>query len=63
MRDFDRFIQYVNDSGNSSFKWLQNIYSAQNSKQQGVSLALALTEEYINQIKANSCVHFAEQRI
>ena len=55
MRDFDRFIQYVNDSGNSSFKWLQNIYSAQNSKQQGVSLALALTEEYINQIKAGAC--------
>jgi galactokinase len=52
--DFDKFLSYVNESGNSSFKWLQNVHSEKNTHEQGVSLALALTEKYISQIKAGA---------
>jgi galactokinase len=49
--DFQQFLSLVNESGNSSFKWLQNVYSEKNTSVQGVSLALALTEKYISEIK------------
>jgi galactokinase len=53
--DFDTFLQLIKDSGNSSFKWLQNIYSPKNPGEQGVSLALALTEKYITDVKKGAC--------
>ena len=37
--NFQEFLELVEDSGNSSFKWLQNIYSTANVKEQGVALA------------------------
>ncbi len=49
--DFKQFLSLVNESGNSSFKWLQNVHSEKNTREQGVSLALALTEKYISEIK------------
>ena len=55
MRDFEKFLQYVKESGESSFKWLQNIYTTQDSRSQSVSLALALTEQYLEKIKAGAC--------
>lgn len=54
-KDFNQFLKLVNDSGNSSFKWLQNIYSTQNVKEQSVSLALALTEEFISTKGEGAC--------
>lgn len=53
--DFDRFLVLVNASGNSSFKWLQNCYSTKNPAGQGVSLALALTEDYLQRIGRGGC--------
>jgi len=53
--NFDRFLQLVNDSGNSSFKWLQNVYTTKNVFEQGVSLALALTENYIRKAGKGAC--------
>lgn len=53
--DFHKFLSLVNDSGNSSFKWLQNIYTTKNIHEQGVSLALAITEKYISEIGAGAC--------
>ena len=38
------FISLVKESGNSSFRYLQNVYSPANPKEQGISLALCLTE-------------------
>ena len=55
MRDFDRFIEYVKASGESSFKWLQNIYATKDSKSQSITLALALTEQFISKIKKGVC--------
>jgi len=48
-KDFPQFMALVKESGNSSFKWLQNIYTNKNVQEQGVSLALAITENFIEQ--------------
>ncbi len=45
--DFNEFLRLVNESGNSSFKYLQNVYSTSDVHEQGISLALALTEQYL----------------
>ena len=53
--DFERFLDLVNASGNSSMKWLQNCYTTQAPDDQGVTLALALSENYINRIGKGAC--------
>ena len=45
--DFDAFKEVVKASGESSFKYLQNIYSNHYVGQQAVSLALALSEDLL----------------
>lgn len=45
---FDRFKEGVEASGNSSYKFLQNIYSNHDADHQSVSLALALSERILN---------------
>ncbi len=45
--DFEYFKKLITDSGNSSFKYLQNVYSAKNVQSQGVSVALCLSEEIL----------------
>ena len=45
--DIDGFLNGVLASGNSSFKYLQNVYTTINVKEQGLSLALAITEGYL----------------
>ncbi len=54
-KDFKRFLELVNDSGNSSFKWLQNIYSSNDVAYQPVSLALAMTENFIKELGEGAC--------
>ncbi|HKK62809.1 MAG TPA: galactokinase family protein [Bacteroidales bacterium] len=53
--DFTKFLGFVTDSGNSSFKWLQNTYTSKKVDEQGVSLALALSESYIRSKGAGAC--------
>ncbi len=53
--DFNQFLKHVTESGNSSFKWLQNIYSTRNICEQSVSLALALSEQYIKDNSSGAC--------
>lgn len=53
--NFTNFLHLINESGNSSFKWLQNIYSITNVKEQSVSLSLALTEKFIEEKNAGAC--------
>ncbi len=53
--DFPLFLKYVKESGNSSFKWLQNIYSSSNVSCQNITLALAMTEEFIEINGAGAC--------
>jgi galactokinase len=47
----DAFLALVRESGGSSTELLQNIYSPKNPGEQGVSLALALTKNFL---KANN---------
>lgn len=45
--DIDAFLANVAASGNSSFKYLQNVYAASDVMHQNVSLALAISEEFL----------------
>ena len=42
------FFRNIRASGNSSYKFLQNVYTTQNVREQGLSLALCLTEEFLD---------------
>ena len=53
--NFSEFLKLINASGNSSFKFLQNIYTVKNIKEQGISLALALCEKFITEIGEGAC--------
>ena len=44
----DDFFSVVNESGASSFKYLQNVYTTANVSEQGLSLALALADGYLD---------------
>ncbi len=46
-RDIKEFFSCINNSGASSFKYLQNVYTTKNIEEQGLSLALAITEDYL----------------
>ncbi len=45
--DVEKFFENVLASGRSSFEYLQNVYTTINPKEQGLSLALALTDGYL----------------
>jgi galactokinase len=53
--NFARFLALVNDSGNSSAKWLQNSFSPKTPQDQGITLALALTELFLENKKTGAC--------
>lgn len=53
--NFDRFLELVKESGNSSWKWLQNICVPSNPKEQPMAICLALTEHFINLHKKGAC--------
>lgn len=46
--DVDTFLYNVTESGNSSFRFLQNVYPASCPKEQGVALAIALSEDILD---------------
>ncbi len=45
--NLDGFFEGVLASGNSSFKYLQNVYTTKKPEEQGLSLALAVSEGYL----------------
>lgn len=52
---FEDFLDNITASGNSSWKWLQNCYTTSNCQEQGISIALALTELFIQEKKRGAC--------
>ena len=46
--DTDRFFELVLASGRSSFQYLQNVYTTINVSEQGLSLALAVTDGFLS---------------
>lgn len=55
--DVDSFFIQVLSSGNSSFKYLQNVFTTINVKEQGLSLALCLADDFLRGDKAAHRVH------
>ena len=53
--NFEAFLSLVNESGNSSYKYLQNIYTPQNVNEQSVSLALAMSDIFIREKGKGAC--------
>ncbi len=53
LENFDLFLELINESGNSSFKYIQNAYSLSDIHSQGIPLALNLTENFLN--KEGAC--------
>ena len=42
------YLKLVNESGDSSWELLQNVYSPRNVKEQGIAVALALTRDFLH---------------
>jgi galactokinase len=49
------FLQLVQESGNSSIRWLQNGFAARNAEEQGIMLALALAEKFLRNVERGAC--------
>lgn len=54
--EFDAFLNVIRESGNSSAKWLQNLYSCSKPSEQGITLALMVSEQILGD-KGVSRVH------
>ena len=52
---FQDFLNNITASGNSSWKWLQNCYTNTSYQEQGISVALALTELFIAEKQKGAC--------
>lgn len=52
---FEDFLSNITASGNSSWKWLQNCYTIQDLQEQGITVALALTELFISKKQCGAC--------
>lgn len=46
-QQFQRFLSLIRESGNSSFKYLQNVYSDKHLEQQPIPIALSLSESFL----------------
>ena len=55
--DIDLFFKNVFASGRSSFEYLQNVYTTKNPTEQGLSLALALTDGFLTDRDGACRVH------
>ena len=55
--DLDAFFENVKASGRSSFCYLQNVYTNKNVNEQGLSLALCLSEKILGERRAAWRVH------
>lgn len=51
----EKLLDIIRDSGNSSWKWLQNCYVISDPKEQSIPLTLALAEIYMKKIGAGVC--------
>ncbi len=52
---FDDFLKNITESGNSSWKWLQNCFTNSSFQEQGITIALALTELFIKEKGCGAC--------
>ena len=55
--DTEQFFQFVKKSGRSSFMYLQNVFTTKNVQEQGLSLALAITDTVLGESNGAFRVH------
>ncbi len=55
-KDFNSFLDSIKESGNSSYKYLQNVFSTNDIKNQGLGIGLNVAESVLNR-KGASRVH------
>lgn len=53
--EFGKFLGLVTDSGNSSWKYLQNCYNIAEYNVQGITMTLALTELFLKERNIGAC--------
>jgi galactokinase len=53
--DFEKFLHLVNESGHSSYRWLQNCLTTRDVHDQSLALALKLSEDFLKKIGAGAC--------
>ncbi len=46
--DIEEYLRLVKESGDSSYKFLQNLYSSKHPTEQGLPLAIAMTERFLD---------------
>jgi galactokinase len=56
-KDTAKFLEYVIKSGNSSYMFLQNVFTTKNVAEQGLSLALCITDSTLSGTGAAWRVH------
>lgn len=54
-KDYDTFFRKITESGDSSWKWLQNCYCNETPEEQSITVALALTKLYLDKIGRGVC--------
>lgn len=54
-KDFATFFNKITESGDSSWKWLQNCYCNETPDEQSITVALALTKLYLDKIGRGVC--------
>ena len=55
--DVSLFLKTISESRRSSFEYLQNVYTTKNVSEQGLSLALALTDGYLDSSDSAHRIH------
>ena len=55
--DVSSFLKTVSESGRSSFEYLQNVYTVKNVEEQGLSLALALADGFLDPTVSAHRIH------
>ncbi len=55
--DIEEFFEVVKESGRSSFCYLQNVYTTKNVAEQGISLGVCLSDNYLSGKKGAFRVH------
>ncbi len=54
-KDFATFLHTITESGDSSWKWLQNCYVNETPEEQSITVSLALTKLYLDKIGCGVC--------
>lgn len=54
-KKYDELIPIISESGNSSWKWLQNCYCDHTVNEQSIPIVLAITELYLKKIGQGCC--------